>query len=1201
MRRAMEIKELTLDEVFGRMDTNGDGVLSADEFAEGLKILTGKQELDGARLRAVMRELDEDGDDEIDIAEFTKIFRRTETARQLATKVAETFRKVLVHRGGMQQAFEEFDKDKNGTISQQELLQGLRKLGARHISESELMECVAVMDMDGNNEIDYQEFVRACAAAEQTARQKELRERYNTAPLHRLKALCKEQELDSTGLRTELIARLLLAGAEEDESLWDGREPDLEKWQTGADVPDVELEGQQVSIQGMGTGRIIEVEAGGLWAASRHRVELINGDTFNVQLRSKNNRNQSRATAFYVRRDATAVTQAKRRRAMLRLVSPELLRALSKHARGGLGLERALEALDSEGEGALDRNVFLRKVLEAAGGGRFLSADAMHHALASPAALRATEFGGAGSRGLVDYHEFCAALRQLEAQRELAAMIGRAGGVPDDELLPKLISGAGLSNTRGGTMVVGQKDLIQASRSLGITPKLSLSQEAELIELLRASQGLTGARANEFALRSFAQDVRAARVLARREDDAKMLGEALRDRFLVELEEFEEHDGDVVGVLADLDADDDGLLTQEQLLGGVRQLGIRLSAMERRDLAGLMDEDGDGLVDFRELAQHLITTHAPSESRGTAPWGRRRGQLADRPSARAALLLRSAARVPVLWKLLLDNEHELRAACAKLDDGGAAAGCLSRGAFERALLGLEGLGSQHRMHDVIALLDDAAALEKALRQVSSEPGGSDATPAELAKRMFRVTGRRVDQGWVRAALPLLAAGDGAADVDWREFCDGLALLGRTTRLADVLLASFGTRVPSDKDVLRRAFADFDSDSSGTIALGDALVGLWELGLKMRRTDAVAALRSGHSFGRAGDNDRIGWEELVRLLHNRSGGKRVHRSLSAPRLRRQHGDDDHDSANDDEYSSLSQLQIMNQRQRQSSARASGGWSPVRGRSSMREGVARLRSSSVAPPLTEWFDVNTSRSPRSSRVRARRYDTNDTSSSDDSSGDEGFDDVSEYDDRHRSRDRGTSGVRHRSRSRGNTRSPSPRHSERFAQRDRRRSPSRSALRRSSPQPSFSLSPVRRDRAPSAPRPDQLQLAPWLHEATPPPSTRRTRRSSSPARSGSRYAAPDSRVSPGSARVQCALDGNHWMVRAAQREEHYCDECAAAGLTTLGTAWSCADGCDYDLCADCHATLAAPPPPPAGSGHRRRRPQASAGDSTRTISAS
>eukprot|EP01047_Picozoa_sp_COSAG01_P090228 COSAG01_NODE_22124_length_870_cov_14.311284_2_plen_31_part_01 len=31
----MEIKELTLDEVFGRMDTNGDGVLSADEFAEG--------------------------------------------------------------------------------------------------------------------------------------------------------------------------------------------------------------------------------------------------------------------------------------------------------------------------------------------------------------------------------------------------------------------------------------------------------------------------------------------------------------------------------------------------------------------------------------------------------------------------------------------------------------------------------------------------------------------------------------------------------------------------------------------------------------------------------------------------------------------------------------------------------------------------------------------------------------------------------------------------------------------------------------------------------------------------------------------------------------------------------------------------------------------------------------------------------------
>ena len=55
-------------------------------------------------------------------------------------------------------AFEMFDKDKDGTITAKELLSIMRSLN-QDPSEQELHEMIAEVDIDGNGKIDFEEFV----------------------------------------------------------------------------------------------------------------------------------------------------------------------------------------------------------------------------------------------------------------------------------------------------------------------------------------------------------------------------------------------------------------------------------------------------------------------------------------------------------------------------------------------------------------------------------------------------------------------------------------------------------------------------------------------------------------------------------------------------------------------------------------------------------------------------------------------------------------------------------------------------------------------------------------------------------------------------------------------------------------------------------------------------------------------------------
>lgn len=140
-----------LKKVFNNFDANGDGKISVNELETVLRTLRSdvpQQE----ELRRVMEELSTDRDGFINLSEFAA-FCRSDTTD-----------------GGdsaLRDAFDLYDKDKNGLISTEELHLALDRLGMK-CSVEECQEMIKSVDSDGDGSVNFDEFKKMMTAKVKT-------------------------------------------------------------------------------------------------------------------------------------------------------------------------------------------------------------------------------------------------------------------------------------------------------------------------------------------------------------------------------------------------------------------------------------------------------------------------------------------------------------------------------------------------------------------------------------------------------------------------------------------------------------------------------------------------------------------------------------------------------------------------------------------------------------------------------------------------------------------------------------------------------------------------------------------------------------------------------------------------------------------------------------------------------------------------
>ncbi|XP_038679534.1 probable calcium-binding protein CML26 [Tripterygium wilfordii] len=127
-----------LEKVFSRFDANGDGKISLSELGDVMKVM-GSSYSPG-ELERVMEDIDSDKDGFISLPEFAHLCRTTSNSSQ-----------------ELLDAFDLYDKDKNGLISSSELHLVLNRLGIK-CSVDDCVKMIRSVDSDGDGNVNFQEF-----------------------------------------------------------------------------------------------------------------------------------------------------------------------------------------------------------------------------------------------------------------------------------------------------------------------------------------------------------------------------------------------------------------------------------------------------------------------------------------------------------------------------------------------------------------------------------------------------------------------------------------------------------------------------------------------------------------------------------------------------------------------------------------------------------------------------------------------------------------------------------------------------------------------------------------------------------------------------------------------------------------------------------------------------------------------------------
>ena len=130
-------------EAFSLFDKDGDGTITTKELGTVMRSLG--QNPTEAELTDMINEVDADGNGTIDFPEFL-----TMMARKM--KDTDSEEEIL-------EAFKVFDKDGNGFISAAELRHIMTNLGEK-LTDEEVDEMIREADIDGDGQINYEEFVK---------------------------------------------------------------------------------------------------------------------------------------------------------------------------------------------------------------------------------------------------------------------------------------------------------------------------------------------------------------------------------------------------------------------------------------------------------------------------------------------------------------------------------------------------------------------------------------------------------------------------------------------------------------------------------------------------------------------------------------------------------------------------------------------------------------------------------------------------------------------------------------------------------------------------------------------------------------------------------------------------------------------------------------------------------------------------------
>ncbi|KAJ2846793.1 hypothetical protein IWW36_004174, partial [Coemansia brasiliensis] len=140
------IKELR--DAFALFDKDNNGVITRNELSILMRSLNHNPTEE--EINDMINEVDENGDGSIDFPEFVAMMaRKPMSSEGPADEILEAFRV--------------FDKNNDGVISAEELRQVMNSLGEK-LTDAEIEEMIREADVDGDGQINYEEFAKMMTA-----------------------------------------------------------------------------------------------------------------------------------------------------------------------------------------------------------------------------------------------------------------------------------------------------------------------------------------------------------------------------------------------------------------------------------------------------------------------------------------------------------------------------------------------------------------------------------------------------------------------------------------------------------------------------------------------------------------------------------------------------------------------------------------------------------------------------------------------------------------------------------------------------------------------------------------------------------------------------------------------------------------------------------------------------------------------------